>query len=71
MRADVKPLTHWIIYRGYRVRFKSRDPQRVAGILTTPDGPVEFTYEPHTMTVQLPDEWITLNEHGWELAHGS
>ncbi len=67
MRANVKPLTHWIIYRGYSVRFKTRTPQRVTGMLTTPDGPVEFAYEPGSMAVHLRDERITINEHGWEL----
>lgn len=67
MRANVKPLTHWIIYRGYSVRFHARDPQRVTGMLTTPEGPVEFAYEPKSMTVHLLDERITINEHGWEL----
>lgn len=70
MRANVKPLTHWLIYRGYSVRFRERDPQRVTGLITTPDGPVEFVYEPEGMIVHLPDERIPINQHGWELARG-
>jgi hypothetical protein len=67
MRANVKPLTHWIIYRGYTVRFTKRSPTEIAGVLTTPDGPVNFTYDPTAMRVQLPAEQIQINEHGWEL----
>ena len=67
MRANVKPLTHWIIYRGYKVRFKERTPQKVSGLLTTPEGAVDFQYDPVEMLVCLPDERIRINEHGWEL----
>ncbi len=67
MRANVKPLTHWIIYRGYTVRFSQRTPQQVTGTLTTPDGPVDFRYDPIAMIVQLPAERVQINEHGWEL----
>jgi hypothetical protein len=67
MRANVKPLTHWLIYRGYSVRFKERSLQQVTGVLTTADGPVEFAYDPETMVVHLPTERITINQHGWEL----
>ena len=67
MRANVKPLTHWIIYRGYTVRFRKRTPKRVDGTLTTPDGPVDFVYQPADMIVHLPTERIRINEHGWEL----
>jgi len=67
MRANVKPLTHWLIYRGYSVRFKERSPQAVTGVLTTADGPVEFSYDPETMVVHLPTERITINQHGWEV----
>lgn len=67
MGANVKPLTHWIIYRGYRVRFRERSAERVTGTLTTPHGPVDFVYAPATMTVTLPAERIRINEHGWEL----
>ena len=42
MRANVKPLTHWIIYKGYTVRFATRTPAEVTGTLTTPAGPVDF-----------------------------
>jgi len=67
MRANVKPLTHWIIYRQYTVRFTHRSPEEVRGVLQTPDGAVEFRYEPQRMVIHLPNERITINEHGWEL----
>jgi hypothetical protein len=65
--VDVKPLTHWIIYRGYKVRFTQREPTLVAGILTNDTGTVSFTYDPNTYTVQLPSERLVINAYGWEL----
>jgi hypothetical protein len=66
MRANVKPLTHWIIYKGYTVRFTQRSPDEVAGLLTTPQGQVAFRYEPQTLTIHLPDRTVRINEFGWE-----
>ncbi|MDQ3247985.1 MAG: hypothetical protein M3Q45_02140 [Chloroflexota bacterium] len=68
MRVNVKPLTHWIIYRGYKVRFTGRAATAVTGILTTPTGTQALHYDPTTCTVQLPGERITINEYGWELS---
>ena len=69
MRVDVKALTHWVIYKGYRVRFTQRSAA-VAGILTTPDGgELAFTYDPATRTVRVPGESIRINDFGWELEH--
>ena len=67
MRANVKPLTHWIIYKQYTVRFTQRQPHEVRGVLTTPAGAVEFRYEPHEMRIHLPDATININEYGWEV----
>jgi hypothetical protein len=67
MGINVKPLTHWIIYRGYRVRFTARQPALVHGILNTGAGEVAFTYQPLTRIITLPDERVAINEHGWEL----
>ncbi len=63
----VKALTHWIIYKGYKVRFRQRGKEEVLGTLTTPTGDVPFVYQVSAMQVRLPDQWITINEHGWEL----
>lgn len=68
MRTNVKPLTHWIIYRGYKVRFTQRTPTQVAGILTTPTGEVAFAYDPSTKTVHLGGEQIVINDYGWEMS---
>lgn len=68
MRANVKPLTHWIIYKKYTVRFQQRTPEAVTGLLTTPTGEVPFTYDPRAMTIQLPDQIVTINEYGWEVS---
>lgn len=68
MRPNVKPLTHWVIYRGYKVRFTGRGASEVAGVLTAGDGTVvSFRYDPVTMEVSLPGERITINAHGWEV----
>lgn len=68
MHPNVKPLTHWVIYKGYRVRFTSRHTQLVAGILTTSEGAVlPFQYEPTLQIVRLPGEHIKINEYGWEV----
>ena len=67
MRADVKPLTHWIIYKGYTVRFATRTPAEVTGTLTTPAGPVDFSYAPAEMRIDLPDRSVSINQFGWEV----
>lgn len=67
MGVNVKPLTHWIIYKGYKVRFKERTPVLVTGILTSATGAIEFSYNPATQVVTLPDTQVTINEYGWEV----
>jgi hypothetical protein len=67
MRANVKPLTHWIIYKGYTVRFERRSPQEVTGMLKTPQGEVAFRYDPQAMVVTIGEEQVRINEHGWEI----
>jgi hypothetical protein len=70
-RANVKPLTHWVIYKGYTVRFTARTPQHVAGVLTTPEGQVAFRYDPAARIVSLPGATLHINDHGWEVAQES
>jgi hypothetical protein len=67
MKANVKPLTHWIIYKGYSVRFGQRSPQEVNGVLNTESGAIPFRYEPQSKLIHLPDGDIQINEHGWEM----
>ncbi len=71
MSVNVKPLTHWIIYKGYRVRFTQRTPYQVSGVLTTPAGELEFSYQPMTQVITLPDVMITINDYGWEIEKAS
>jgi hypothetical protein len=66
MRANVKPLTHWLIYHGYTVRFRQREPRSVQGVITAPDGAFDFEYDPESLTIRLTDAVVTINEHGWE-----
>jgi hypothetical protein len=68
MRADVKALTHWVIYKGYRIRFTARSTERVAGVLTTPEGAeLPFGYDAAERIVTVQGERIRINEYGWEL----
>jgi hypothetical protein len=67
VRVNVKPLMHWIIYRGYTVRITRREPEQVTGILTTPDGPVTFFYNAARQIVSMPGTQIQINEYGWEI----
>ena len=69
MRANVKPLTHWVIYKGYSVRFTARSPESVAGWLTLPNGEqLAFRYDPAALVVALPERRITINDYGWEVS---
>jgi hypothetical protein len=70
MKIDVKPLTHWAIYKGCKLRFRSRTPASVSGVLTSAEGTeMTFDYAPDTRTLQLPGERIRINEYGWEVDH--
>ena len=68
MSANVKPLTHWAIYKGYKLRFRSRSREHVAGLLTSAEGvEMTFEYSPAEYIIRLPDEEVRINEFGWEL----
>lgn len=67
MHATVKALTHWAIYKGYRMRFTARSPRSVTGILVTPEGELSFDYDPTTRTIRLAQQQIAINDYGWEL----
>jgi len=67
MRANVKPFTYWVMHKGYAVRYRRRSPTLVDGILTTPDGELHFEYNPTSMTIRLPDQFVTINQGGWEI----
>lgn len=67
MRANVKPLMHWLIYRNYTVRITQRGPFRVDGIITKPEGTVNFYYDAIEKIIHLPDQIIAINEYGWEI----
>jgi hypothetical protein len=68
MSANVKPLTHWAIYKGYKLRFRSRTPEQVSGILTDQAGvELVFVYAPGERIVHLPAQEVRINEFGWEV----
>jgi hypothetical protein len=66
-RANVKPLMHWLIYRHYTVRITERAATYVAGIITTPEGPLDFRYDAVAQVVHLPTKKVAINEYGWEI----
>ncbi len=67
-KVDVKPLVHWAIYKGCKLRFRSRAPEQVTGVLTGADGSeMEFDYLPDGRLLHLGDERIRMNEYGWEV----
>ena len=66
MRANVKPLTHWAIYKHYKMRVTSRNTDQVDGIFTTPSGEMSFEYNPIKMTIHMIGQIVQINEHGWE-----
>jgi hypothetical protein len=69
MNANVKPLTHWAIYKGYKLRFRSRASERVAGVLTdAAGGEMQFDYLPAERIVRLAEQEVHINEFGWETA---
>ncbi len=66
MPVNLKPLTYWVIHENYSVRFKSRTPEKVQGVVSNAEGDeVEFDYYPDSMQIELPDRIITVNEGGW------
>ncbi len=72
-RANIKPLVHWAIAKGYTLRFGERTPERVTGALTTPAGERAFSYETAVRLITLdaisssqPAATIAINEYGWE-----
>lgn len=67
VHVNVKPLTHWLIYRHYTVRFTERAVNQVSGIITTPDGSIPFRYDPIALVVHLPTKTVNINEFGWEI----
>jgi hypothetical protein len=66
-RANVKPLMHWLIYRRYTVRITERGAGAVAGVITTPEGQVDFRYDTVNRIVHLPEKQVAINEYGWEI----
>ena len=71
MRANVKPLTHWAIYKGYKMRVTERATNEVSGIFTTETGQMRFRYDAIGMVVHLEENHeknlVTINEYGWEV----
>ena len=64
----LKPFIHWVIYKGYKVRYTDHSTNLVVGVLTTDTDTLEFQYDPEAQLISLPDEQIGINEHGWEIA---
>lgn len=66
MRANLRPLTYWVIHEKYKVRFSKRTKELVQGIITTEAGEeITFDYEPENMIVRLLDKTLQINHGGW------
>jgi hypothetical protein len=68
MRANVKPLVHWAIYKGYKIRYTGRSATHVQGVLTTPNSEQSFNYDSVNLIITVADQQIAINQHGWELS---
>lgn len=64
---STKPLVLWAARKQWSLRFAERTPVEVAGIFTTPDGPLHFRYEAESRRIHLSGETILVNEYGWEV----
>jgi hypothetical protein len=67
-KVNVKPLIHWAIYKGYTVRITQRTLANVEGILSTPEGPLTFRFDPQHKLLELSGRRLTLNDYGWEVS---
>lgn len=67
VHVNVKPLMRWLIYRNYTVRITERTATHVAGIITTPEGKLNFRYDPAAQVIYLPESTVAINEYGWEI----
>ena len=68
MKADVKPLTRWAIYKGCKLRFRSRTPERVTGVLTDGGGhETAFEYMPQSLVLHVGGQHIRMDEYGSEV----
>ena len=68
MRANVKALTHWAIYKGYKMRITQRGEQEVQGVFTTAAVLAPFRYDAIEQIVYLENGHVQINEYGWEVA---
>jgi hypothetical protein len=68
MAGKLKPLAHWAIYKGFKMRFTRRTPVEACGIFTRPDGTeIEFRYDPSAGILELGAQRLAIDEHGWEI----
>lgn len=69
-RANVKPLMHWAIATGSKVRFSRREPRDVEGETRIDSVWTPFHYDPATRILRLSpgaddERLLHLNEYGW------
>lgn len=67
MHANVKALTHWAIYKGYKMRITERGAHEVQGIFTSADGTISFRYDAVRQLIYLENGTVQINEYGWEM----
>lgn len=64
---SIKPLALWAVHQGWTIRFTQRTPEEAAGVLSTPDGPIPFRFEPVARLLHLPESVVQLDPYGWEV----
>jgi hypothetical protein len=66
--GSLKPLAHWAIYKGFKMRFTRRTPAEACGVCTRPDGTeIGFRYYPPARILELGELRLAIDEHGWEI----
>lgn len=71
MRANVKPFVHWAIYKNLTVRFHTRSPRQVTGLLKGLQEDMRFEYDPDTMRIALYAETPSPGNTGKDAADDS
>lgn len=65
---SLRPIVLWASRQPLtKLRFARRDAAAATGLLTGPEGAVEFSFEREARRLTLPDRTIYLDEYGWEV----
>lgn len=65
---SVRPIVLWASRQPMtKLRFESRDAGAATGLLTGPEGTIEFRFDREARRLTLPDRTIYLDDYGWEV----